>query len=67
MTDSEKALSLMHDTPNGGLAVKTGKTFEFDAIPCRHPANKKNRTDTYYFKGGLKLRIGWERTEFERV
>ena len=67
MTDAEKALSLMHNTPNGGLSVKTGKQAAFDAIPCRKTTNKNKKTDTYYYAGGLKLRIAWDAEEFEKV
>lgn len=60
-------LELMHRTPNGGYSVLSGKQEAFDAIPCRHTSNKKNKTDTYYYAGGIKLRIAWEGEEFELV
>ena len=57
-------LDFMFKTPNGGYAIKTGKEYEFGIIPCRHTSNKKNKTDTYHYKCGVKLRIKWEGEEF---
>jgi hypothetical protein len=60
-------LALMHRTPNGGWAVNTGRELEFESIPCRLTINKRKHTDTYYFKGGIKLRRTWDNEEFELV
>lgn len=64
MTTTTDPRELMHPTPNGGLAIRAGKQDEFDEIPCRHSSNKRKGHDTYYFAGGLKLRIAYGGEEF---
>ena len=45
-----QARALLHTTPNGGLAILSGRQDEFDAIPCEHfPGDGE---DTFIFDGG---------------
>lgn len=70
-TDADRALALMHPTPDDGLSVFSGKTEMFDAIPCEHWVSESNRLDIYAYDNGdeptLYLAIRWEGESFYRI
>lgn len=71
ITDAKRAIALMHGTPNGGLAVLSGKEDDFDAIPCASWTCQSHRCDYYVYDNGpcddLILAIPFEGEEFHEI
>jgi hypothetical protein len=69
-TPAEQALALLHETPNGGLSVLSGKGHAFGDIECVHWGCPETRCDCYVFEGDeedLILAIGYEGEEYAQL
>ena len=68
LTPAEQAMACLHETPNGGYAVRRECGEEFDAIPCAYEGCAIGEIDVYTYDGGegdnLVLSIEWGDEEF---
>ena len=71
-TPAQRAMALLHETPNGGWSFSgTGRAAcaAFDSIPCDHECDEIKEVDLYTYDGGedgddLVLSMNWEGEEF---
>ena len=68
LTPAQRAMACLHETPNGGYAVRRKCTAEFDAIPCEHECHEVYLVDLYIYEGeggdSLVLSLAWGDEEF---
>jgi len=67
-TPAEQAMALLHETQNGGWAVRSATAAEFDAIPCEHEVDAVKEREVYIYEGcdgdSLVLSLAWGDEEF---
>ena len=68
-TPAQRAMACLHETPNGGYAIRSGCGEEFAQIPCWHEVDAVKEREVYIYEGWddgdeLILSIAWEDEEF---